>query len=114
MRRKPTYQELANTTLAKTQLGVATQPYVPFNDNALAVKELQAMTDRLALESRVNQNTQAQIFSTAAASGLPPTVVQQMVNHQESQQRLFTTMEQHIKDAQEAQAKHNNSATPGS
>ena len=61
MRRKPTYQELANATLAKTQLGIVTQPYVPFNDNALAVKELQAMTDRLALETRVNQNTQAQV-----------------------------------------------------
>ena len=47
------YQESANATLAKTQLGIVTQPYVPFNDNALAVKELQAMTDRLALETRV-------------------------------------------------------------
>ena len=62
MRRKPKYQELANATLAKTQLGIVTQPYVPFNDNALAVKELQAMTDRLALETRVNQKTQAQVF----------------------------------------------------
>ena len=87
MRRKPTYQELANATLAKTQLGIVTQPYVPFNDNALAVKELQAMTDRLALESRVNQGTQAQVFSTAAASGLPPTVVKGMVDYAEMQRR---------------------------
>ena len=40
MRRKQTYQELANATLAKTQLGAVTLPYVPYNDNALAVKEL--------------------------------------------------------------------------
>ena len=40
MRRKPMYQELANATLAKTQLGAVTQPYVPFNDNALAIKEM--------------------------------------------------------------------------
>ena len=50
MRRKPTYQELANATLAKTKLGAVTQPYVPYNDNALEVKELRTMTDRLALE----------------------------------------------------------------
>ena len=67
MRRKPTYQELANATLAKTQLGAVTQPYVPFNDNALAVQELRAMTDRLAQETRVNQQTQSQAFATAAA-----------------------------------------------
>ena len=81
MRRKPTYQELANATLAKTQLGAVTQPYVPYNDNALAVKELRAMTDRLALETRVNQSTQAQVFATAAETGLPPRAVQQMVDH---------------------------------
>ena len=79
MRRKPTYQELANATLAKTELGAVTQPYVPYNDNALAVKELRNMTDRLALETRVNQGTQAQVFATAAETGLPPAVVQQMV-----------------------------------
>ena len=59
MRRKPTYQELANTTLATTQLGAVTQPYVPFNDNALAVQELRTMTDKLAQEARANQGTQA-------------------------------------------------------
>ena len=105
MRRKPTYQELANATLAKTNLGAVTQPCVPYNDNALAVKELRTMTDRLALEARVNQGTQAQVFATAAETGLPPQAVQQMVNHAETQQRLFTTMGQQIKDAQEAQAK---------
>ena len=36
----PTYQELANATLAKTRQGAVTLPYVPYNDNALAVKEL--------------------------------------------------------------------------
>ena len=93
MRRKPTYQELANATLAKTQLGIVTQPYVPFNDNALAVKELQAMTDRLALETRVNQNTQAQVLSTAASSGLPAQAVQGMVDHAEMQRRLEATLQ---------------------
>ena len=81
MRHKPTYQELANAALAKTQLGAAMQPYVPYNDNALAAKELRAMTDRLALEARVNQSTQAQVFATAAETGLPPRVVRQMVDH---------------------------------
>ena len=70
MRRKPTYQELANATLAKTQLGAVTQPYVPLNDNALAAKEFRAMTDQLALEARANQQTQAQVVATAAETGL--------------------------------------------
>jgi len=52
MRRKPTYQKLANATLAKTELGAVMQPYVPYNDNALAVKELRAMTDQLAATER--------------------------------------------------------------
>ena len=62
MRRKPTYLELANATLAKTQLGAATQPYVPFNDNALTVNELGAMTSWLAQETRAHQSTQAQFL----------------------------------------------------
>ena len=64
MRRKPTYQELANATLAKTQLGAVTLPYVPFNDNALAIKEVRAMTDTLAQDERVNYGTQAQVSTT--------------------------------------------------
>ena len=104
MRRKPTYQELANATLAKTQLGIVTQPYVPFNDNALAVKELQAMTDRLALETRVNQNTQAQVFSTAASSGLPAQAVQGMVDHAEMQRRLDASLQSQFTASQTAQA----------
>ena len=92
MRRKPTYQELANATLAKTQLGAVTLPYVPYNDNALAIKELRAMTDRLALETRVNQQTQAQVFATAAETGLPPQTVQQMVDHSERRNRLLETL----------------------
>ena len=111
MRRKPTYQELANATLAKTNLGAVTQPYVPYNDNALAVKELRTMTDRLALEARVNQGTQAQVFATAAETGLPPTVVQQMVNHAETQQRLFTGMEQQFQQVQSAQERANQQNT---
>ena len=62
MRRKPTYQELANATLAKVQLGTATQPYAPFNDNTLAFKELRAMADKLALEQRVRQSTRTPTF----------------------------------------------------
>ena len=104
MRRKPTYQELANATLAKTQLGVVTQPYVPFNGNALAVKGLQAMTDRLALETRVNQNTQAQVFSTAASSGLPAQTVQGMVDHAEMQRRLDASLQSQFRASQDAQA----------
>ena len=104
MRRKPTYQELANATLAKTQLGVVTQPYVPFNDNALAVKELQAMTDRLALETRVNQNTQAQVFSTAASPGLPAQAVQGMVDHAEMQRRLDASLQAQFNASQTAQS----------
>ena len=88
MRRKPTYQELANATLAKTQPGAVTLPYVPFNDNALAIKEFRAMADKLAQDERMNQSTQAQVLTTASATGLPPDVVQQMVNHAERQQRL--------------------------
>ena len=59
MGRAPAYQELANTTLANAQLGAVTQPYVPFNDNALAVKELHAMTNQLALEERADKRAQA-------------------------------------------------------
>ena len=102
MRRKPTYQELANATLAKTQLGAVTQPYVPYNDNALAVKELRAMTDRLAQETRVNQSTQAQVFATAAETGLPPRAVQQMVDHAQQQDVLKTALEKRIQDSHTA------------
>ena len=89
MRRKLTCQELANATLAKTQLGAATQPYVPFNDNALAIKEMQAMTSKLAREERMNQITQAQVFATAAETGAPPATVQGVVDHAEREQRLL-------------------------
>ena len=104
MRRKPTYQELANATLAKTKLGAVTQPYVPYNDNALAIKELRGMTDRLALEARVNQSTQAQVFAAAAETGIPPTVVQGMVDHTEMQRRLETSLQAQFNAAQAAQA----------
>ena len=103
MRRKPTYQELANATLAKTKLGAVTQPYVPYNDNALAVKELRAMTDRLALETRVNQSTQAQVFATAAETGLPAETVQRMVAHAERQNRLVETLGAQMQQAHTAQ-----------
>ena len=103
MRRKPTYQELANATLAKTQLGADTQPYVPYNDNALAVKELRAMTDRLTLETRGNQSTQTQVFAAAAKTGLPPNVVLRMASHAERQQRLLAALGTQIQTAQIAQ-----------
>ena len=64
------------------------QPAVPFNDNALAVKELRAMTDRFALETRVNQGTQAQVFATTTETSLPPATVQGMVDYAEIQQRM--------------------------
>ena len=85
---KLTYQELANATLAKTQLGAVTQPYAPFNDNALATNEMRSVTDRLAQETRANQNTEAQVSTATAEAGLPPNLVQQVVNQQESQQRF--------------------------
>ena len=103
MRRKPTYQELANATLAKTQLGAVTLPYVPYNDNALAIKALRAMTDRLALEARVNQQTQAQVFATAAETGLPPQTVQGMVNHTEQQNRLLQALSSQMEQNHVAQ-----------
>ena len=103
MRRKPTYQEFANATLAKTRLGAATPPYVPYNDNALAVKELRAMTDRLAQETRANQSTQAQVFATAAETGLPPRAVRQMVDHAEQQDVLKTALEKRNQDSHTAQ-----------
>ena len=103
MRRKPTYQELANATLAKTQLGAVTLPYVPYNDNALAIKELRAMTDRLALETRVNQQTQAQVFATVAETGLPPEAIQSMVNHAETQNRLLEALGTQMQQAHVAQ-----------
>ena len=99
MRRKPTYQELAKATLAKTQLGAVTLPYVPYNDNALAVKELRAMTDRVALEARVNQQTQAQVFAAAAETGLPPQTVQGMVGHLERQNRLTEALSTQMRAA---------------
>ena len=107
MRRKPTYQGLANATLAGTKLGAVTQPYVPYNDNALAVNELRTMTDRLALEARANQGTQAQVFATAVETGLPPQAVQQMVNQAETQQRLVTALGAQLQQAQTSQEQAN-------
>ena len=103
MSRKPTYQELANATLAKTQLGAVTQPYVPYNDNALAVKELRAMTDRLAATERASQSTQAQVFATAAETGLPPQTVQAAVDHAALAISLQQTFQPMFEQAQTAQ-----------
>ena len=62
------------------------------------------MTDRLALETRVNQNTQAQVFATAASSGLPAQAVQGMVDHAEMQRRLDASLQSQFTASQTAQA----------
>ena len=41
------------------------------------------MTDQLASEARDNQSAQAQVFATAAETGLPFDIVQRMVNRAE-------------------------------
>ena len=107
MKRTPMYQELANATLANTKLGAAHQPYVPYNDNALAINELRAMTDRLAQEQIVNKSTQAQVFATAAQTGVPPQTVQSMVDHAERERRLLEAMGNQFRTAQEAQVTAN-------
>ena len=47
------------------------------------------MADRLALEERANQRTQAQVFAAAAETGLLPAAVPQMVDHHERERRLL-------------------------
>ena len=63
------------------------------------------MTDRLALDERANQGTQAQVFATAAETGLPAETVQRMVAHAERQNLLMESLGTQFQQAQDAQTR---------
>ena len=72
MRKKPTFEELANCTLAKPQLPPASLPYIPPNDGAAAVMEhLRATMETLQRNEVNGERIQAESATAAREAGLP-------------------------------------------
>ena len=93
-------KHLLKTTLANSQLETVTQPYAPFGDNALAVKEWHVIADKLAPADRVNQRSQAQTFATTAETGLPPDVAEQVANNAERLHGLLEALGTQLQTSQ--------------
>ena len=49
MRKRPTYEELAATTLNEVQLGTPTQPYVPPNNAEFALMQPKGLPEDIRL-----------------------------------------------------------------
>ena len=69
---KPTFEELPNCALAKTQLPPASLPYIPPNDGAAAVMEhLRATMETLQRNEVNGERIQAESATAAREAGLP-------------------------------------------
>ena len=72
MRKKPTFEELANSTLVKPQLPPALLPYIPPNDGSAAVMEhLRATMESLQRNEVNDERIQAEGAAAAREAGIP-------------------------------------------
>ena len=61
MRRKPTFEELANATLKESTVGPLQLPYCPYNSNSQALVDLQTMAQQLQAQQQRGEDIQASI-----------------------------------------------------
>ena len=71
MRKKPTYEELANSTLAKSVVDPINIPYIPPNDNTAAIAEFKRMLAEEGEREIIGERFSAAASSAARESGLP-------------------------------------------
>ena len=71
MRKKPTYEELANSTLAKSVVKPVDNPYNLPNDNTTAVAEFKRMLAEDEIRQIIGGNYRAATTAAARESGLP-------------------------------------------
>ena len=79
MRRKPTCDELARASIRESTIGPLNLPYVPPNDASFAIAELRDMTAKLRNEGISGRNVQTAVQQTAAAAGIAPADVEQLM-----------------------------------
>ena len=71
MRRKPTFEELANSTLAKPTMAPVAVPYLPPNGNTFAVTELRQMMAAARAQENVCEQYRAGATGAARDFGVP-------------------------------------------
>ena len=71
MRKKPTYEELANSTLAKSVVKPVVNPYNLPNDNTTAVAEFKRMLAEDEIRQIIGEEYRAATAAAARESGLP-------------------------------------------
>ena len=81
MRKKPTYEELANSTLAKSVVTPVTIPYIPPNDNTAAVAEFKLMLAEEEEREIIGEQYSAATNSGAREFGLPRECVEHLARH---------------------------------
>ena len=77
MRKKPTFQELANATLKESTLGPLQLPYIPFNSSSQALVELQAMREEVQAQQQRGEDIRAATVQEARNLGVDPQVLEQ-------------------------------------
>ena len=102
MRKRPTYEELAATTLNKVQLGTPTLPYVPPNNAEFALMQLKGLSEDIRLRELSVQALRRDSEQVAAQTGLPPEVIQRLVGASEASVAVSREMQQQQQHAQSA------------
>ena len=80
MRKKPTFEELANATLKEGTVGPLQLPYCPYNSNRQALVDLQTMTQQLQSQQQRGEDIQAAVVQEARNLGVEPRVIEQMAH----------------------------------
>ena len=86
MRKKPTFQELANATLKESTLGPLQLPYIPFNSSSQALVDLQATMEEVQSQQQRGEDIRAATVQEARAIGVGPQVLESLA--QKTQLRL--------------------------
>ena len=102
MRKRPTYEELAATTLNKVQLGTPTLPYVPPNNAEFALMQLKGLSEDIRLRELSVQALRRDSEQVAAQTGLPPEVIQRLVGASEANVAASGALQQQVQQFQQA------------
>ena len=79
MRKKPTFDELANATLKENTLLAPLQlPYIPYNSTSQALVDLQALTQQLQFKQQRGEDVQAATVQEARDIGVDPSTITQV------------------------------------
>ena len=102
MRKKPTFQELANVTLKENKLGPLQLPYVPFNSSSQALIELRETMEEVQAQQHRDEDIRAATIQEARAIGVDPQALESLA------QKMTTSTSQTIQqlraEQQNAQA----------